>query len=193
MAGETLRTIAEVLASFPDNSSRLITPLDARDMIVTEAVNVGYLEPMTLPFTIPVVADTPVSINQAMPDFEFVGNFWRVDGNRAFVENYTTYTPPIIVNPGTFRSSAFNLSMNVQKIGTGTDTYRIEWFKNGTPFGNPLIFDVDDVDPFYVAVRADDLTDISLSDVFDVRVTGVGTGDDLQVNQLQMRATGAPT
>ena len=192
MAGETLLTLADVLASFPDNDQKLITPLDARNMIITEAVNVGYLESDTLPFTIPVVAGTPVSINQSIPTPNFVGNFWRIDANIAFVENYSTYTPPITVNPGTFRISAFRASMNLQKIGTGSDTYQFQWYVDGVPFGNAGEITIDDNDPFYVAISADALADMSLSQAFDVRVTGVGTGDDLQVNQLLLRATGAP-
>ena len=192
MAGETLRTIAEVLAAFPDNTQRLITPLDARDMIITEAINVGYLESDTTPFTIPIVAGTPVSVNASIPTPNFIGNFWRIDGNNAFVENYTTYTTPIIVNPGTVRICAFRASMQVQKIGTGSDVYEFQWFADGVPFGNPGQITVDDTDPFYIATSSDALVDVSLSQAFDLRVTGIGTGDDLQVNTVLLRASGAP-
>jgi len=53
--------------------------------------------------------------------------------------------------------------------------------------------EIDNNDPFWVGVTADDLTDISLADTFTVQVTGLGTGDDLQLNEALFRATGAPT
>jgi len=191
MAGETLWTIDEMLAAFPDNTQNLITPLASRSMIVSEAVNVGYLDDTALPLTIPVVAGTPVDIMGALTAPAFIGNFWRIDGNNHFTENYTPRG--VTVNPDTIRISSFRAQMQMTKIGTGADSYRFQWYKSGVPFGEEWDIEIDNNDPFWVGVTADDLTDISLADTFTVQVTGLGTGDDLQLNEALFRATGAPT
>lgn len=190
MAGETLLNVDEMLASYPDNTQRLITPLAGRNVIVSEALNVGYVTGTALPITLPITAGVPVDILAALTAPSFIGNFWRIDGNNHFVENYTPRG--ITVNPGTLRISSFRAQMQYQKVGTGADTYLFQWYKSGVPIGEEWSIDIDNTDPFWVFATTDDLTDISLADTFTVQVTGVGTGDDLTLNEATFRATGAP-
>ena len=190
MAGETLRTVAQMLAAFPDNTQGLISPLDARDMIVSEAVNVGFLNLDNGPSTIPITVQNEwVSMNANISPTAFASNFWKVDGNNAFTQSYTDQG--ITVQSGTFRLTTFAVGGLVSKVGGGTNLYEIALFTNGVQASPPFVF-ASTATPEYFRIQITELPDYSLSEVYDMRVRCIDGTSDLVFDEWRMQAQGFP-
>ena len=186
MAGESLLTLAEVLASLPDNNSNLIQPLDHRNDVIALTNDLGFLEEND-PFTIPILDGTFVSINPLLPTPIQVSNFWALDGTNAQFVDYGAIT----INPGHQRLLNLVCSLFVQKVGGGTASYTFQFFVAGAPVSREI--DVADIGPFQqVAFGEEILFDYSLGVAapVTVRVRGDGTTDGLEVEDFSMKLTG---
>ena len=191
MAGETLRTVNQMLANWPDNTQGLISPLDGRDMIVSEAVGVGFLLLDNGPVTVPIPAqDVWVQINSLITPIQFAGNFWQLDGNQAFTESYTAQG--ITVPPGTERLTTFDVGMLVSKVGGGTNTYEFSLFADGVNTATTGYVDVFTADPEYVTITTSRLPDYSLAETFDARVRCLDGTADLTLDEFRFAVQSVP-
>ena len=125
MAGETLKTAAELLADFPDNTAGLIEAIDARNFVVGATPGVGALEddPLQTPFTIPLVAGVPVSVPAQLVLPLFIGNYWALDGNNAMIPSYDA--AGIFVPPAHVRLVQGLITLRAAKTTGGTEQYLI--------------------------------------------------------------------
>ena len=186
MAGETLRTGAELLALFPDNTAGLIDAVQSRDLIVSTAVALGFLEDTVPSFSVSVIDGSPVSINALVtPTGGGALLFWALDGNQAFLADYGA----IVVPPGLERLVAINTTMVLRKQGGASASYSFQYFEAGVPIGVPETIDLDSTDDESMAVLEELVYDVDVGAPLDLRVTGVGTGDDIDVNDFRQTVT----
>lgn len=185
MAGETLRTAAELLDLFPDNVSGLIQAVDDRDFIVSVTTAVGFVEedPTGLPFNIPIVNGVPVSILPLLTIPTFHGNFWKLDGNNELIPSYTDFG--ITVPPGDIRLVNGTVILYVQKAGGGTDSYTFQGTAGGIGVGYPQTVVLGTV-PTVVILNGTRPYDVSLGEPIGVEVTGEGTSDDLSCSGIRV-------
>lgn len=184
MAGETLLTLAEVLASLPDNNSNLIQPLDHRNEAIALTNDVGFVEEDDA-FVIPIIDGTFVSINPLMPTPTTVGNFWITDGNNALIPSFGTIT----INPGHQRLLDLTCHIEAAKQGGASTSYTFQFFVGASPAGREINIDLD---PSTEALTLSEevLYDYSVADPVTIRVRGDGTGDDLDVADMDMKVVG---
>ena len=190
MAGETLRTVAQMLAAFPDNTQGLISPLDGRDMIVSEAVNIGFLDLDNGSYTLPITVQNEwVSINANITPTAFASNFWKVDGNNAFSQSYTDQG--ITVQSGTQRLTTFSMGAALSKVGGGTNLYEFALFTDGVQSSSAYNHTATAATE-YLTFSTSDLPDYSLNEVYDMRVRCIDGTSDLVFDEWRMRAQGFP-
>ena len=190
MAGETLRTVQQMLAAFPDNTQGLISPLDARDMIVSEAVNIGFLDLDNGSYTLPIAVQNEwVSINANITPTAFAANFWKVDGNNAFTQSYTDQG--ITVQGGTQRLTTFAMGAALSKVGGGTNLYEFALFTDGVQSSSAYNHTAT-ATTAYLTFQTTDLPDYSLNEVYDMRVRCVDGTADLVFDEWRMRVQGFP-
>ena len=190
MAGETLLSIAEMLASAEDNTQGLITPLDLRNIIVSNASDIGYLSlTQGNPVTVPIDTGVWTSINPLITPSTTAGNAWKLDANQAF--SYSYVDDGIAVNPGTLRLAVFTVEMTAAKIGQGEEQYELALFADGVQEGNSLGFTLfTDPETFAVAGSAARVLDVSTPAVYDARITS-DQPDDVILTSFTMRVNGA--
>jgi len=121
MAGETLRTAAELLDGFPDNTSGLIEAVDSRDFVVSAAPGIGALEddPIQTPYTIPLVAGVPVAVPETLVLPLFAGNYFALDADNAMIPDYGS----IIIPPAHVRFVTGLITLRAAKTTGGSETY----------------------------------------------------------------------
>lgn len=186
MAGETLLTLAEVLASLPDNATQLIAPLAHRNQTIALVNDVGFVEEDS-PFTIPIVDGVFVGINILLPTPEFVGNFWISDGNNALIPEFGAVT----INPGHTRLLDMVVHLEVTRDGAGLEEqFTFQFFQGGSPVGREVSAGLDDEAQF-VNVNEEILYDYSVAAPMTIQVRGDGTGSDLDVSDFSMKVIGA--
>ena len=184
MAGETLLTFAEMLAALPDNSAQLIAPVNMRDVVIANANDIAFLSDSD-PFTLPITAGVPVSVLGALPTPDLITNRYVLDGNQQLVADWGAVT----VNPGTTRILRLQAQMWGNKEGTQTDTYEFSITVGGTQAGRTVNVELG-VQPIGIGLTVDVLYDHSLALPIDLTVTGIGTGDDLNIEDFSFAAIG---
>jgi hypothetical protein len=189
MAGETLREAADLLGLFPDNTGGLIDAVDSRDFIVSAVVSVGFLEddPAQTPYTIPLTDGVPQDFLSTLVAPLFLGNFWKLDGNNAFIPSYTDFG--VTVPPALQRLVTGTVLLNVQKIGGGTADYVFQGTEAGVLTGDPITRTIGTT-PQGISLGGTRLYDISLGGAISFDVTPVGHSDDLQVNDVRIAVEG---
>ncbi len=187
MAGEVLRTAAELLADLPDNTSQLIQPVNNRNMVVGLATDFGVLEEDN-PFTIPVIDGTPVSINAVLPAPTFEGRPWQLDGSQAMFADWSTIG--VAVLGPIDRLMDLRAYIVLEKAGGGVGDYDFQFFTGGIPLANVITLEIGAAQE-QITIFADATYDHFLELSVDLRVTGDGTGDDLDVTEFSMRLIGA--
>lgn len=189
MAGETLREAAGLLGLFPDNVSGEIDAVDSRDFIVSSVVAVGFIEedPLTVPYTIPMTDGVPVDFLSTLTTPLFAGNFWKLDGNNAFIPSYTDFG--VTVPPGLQRLVSGDVIMQLQKVGGGTGVYEFQGTEGGVFTGEPVQRTISAVAEVFV-FSGTRLYDVSVAGPISLSITPVGTSDDLQVNQTRVSLQG---
>lgn len=123
MAGETLKTSAELLADFPESTAGLIEAINSRNFVIGATPGIGALEddPLQTPFTIPLVAGVPVDVPAQLVLPLFVGNYWALDGNAAMVPSYDA--AGIFVPPAHARLVQGLITLRAAKTTGGSETY----------------------------------------------------------------------
>lgn len=184
MAGETLRSGAELLALFPDNTSGLIDAVQSRDFIVSSAVAVGFLEDGP-GFTVTIVDGVSESINAgvtpATPGLEL---FWTPDGNLAWVPDYAA----VVLPPGISRLATITTVMLIAKQGGGNSVYRFQYFEGGAAIGHIADVTLEPTDQL-VTITETFLYDVEAGAPLELRVTGIATGDDLDMLDFRQTIT----
>lgn len=183
MAGETLRDAAGLLAIFPDNTSGLIQAVHSRDFIVSGVNGIGFMEddPADTPVTVPMVDGVPTDLLSQFTAPQFVGNFWQLDGNNAFIPDY----PGVTIPPGTQRLVGGTLLIIVQKAGGGTADYEFQGTEGGITTGNPQVRTIGATESIEV-FSGTRLYDVSIGGPISVDITPLGTSDDLIVSDLRV-------
>lgn len=184
---ETLRTLNELLALFPDNTSGLIDAEASRDLIVSVAASQGFLEDDQATFALPITDGVFVPVNpEANPGVGSAFNRWQLDANNAMIPDYGT----TVVNPGHTRLVPVASGLLVEKIGGGTETYDFEVFEGGVPTGIPIRREIQANIETAVLVTETFVYDVAQGLPIDIRVSGIGTGDDLVVHDFRQRVSG---
>ena len=185
MAGETLLTLAQLLASLPDNVTQLIKPLDHRNQTIALVNDVGFIEDDDS-FTVGITDGVFTPINILLPTPDTVGNFWTSDGNNALIPNFGTIT----INPGHERLLDLNAHLELAKTGGGTANYTFQFFVGGSFVGREINVAIG-ADTESLSVSEEILYDYSVSGPVDLRVRGDGTVDDLNVDDFSLKVMGA--
>jgi hypothetical protein len=185
VAGETLREANELLANFPDNTSGLIEAVHSRDFVVSATPAVGFLEddPAQVPYTIPMADGVPVDLLSTLVAPLFVGNFWKLDGNNAFVPSYTDLG--VTVPPGLDRLVKGSVFLNCQKLGGGTALYTLQGTEDGVLTGEPVTREIGTT-PELQVFSGTRLYLVDLAGAISIVITPVGHSDDLQINDLRV-------
>ena len=175
MAGESLRTVSELLALFPDNTSGLITALASREQTVSMAPAIGVLEsdPVQTPFAIPLVAGVPVAVPAQLVLPLFRGNYWQLDGNNAMEPSYAA--EGITVPPGHLRFVDGLITMQAAKATGGTEVYSFagtQGIATGDEFQVTLTGD-----PSSFTMQGGRVYDVSLGEPVSFTVESAGGAD----------------
>ena len=184
---EVLRTAAELLADLPDNTSQLIQPVNNRNMVVGLATDIGVLEEET-PFSIPIIDGTPVIINPLLPAPTFDGRPWVLDGGQAMFADWAAIGVSVLGPLD--RLIDLRAYVVLLKQGGGVGTYDFQFFTGGIPLAQPITLEIG-ITQEQITLFSDDLYDHFTALPVDLRVTGVGTSDDLDVTEFSMRLIGA--
>ena len=187
MAGETLRTGTELLASFPDNQAGLIDAVQARDFVISAVNGLVFIEddPLDVPYTLPMTDGVPVDFLASYPGAPLESsNFYTLDGNNQIIPNYVGLG--INVPAGIIRVHAGSVILSCQKTGGGTADYQFQGTQGGTFTGEPLLRTIGTTATTLV-FSGDRLYDVSLAQPVDFAITPIGHSDDLIINDFRIK------
>lgn len=184
MAGEELLSVADALAGLPDNLSGLIEAVDSRNAVLSAAPGIAS-QVSTAVFIVPIVADTPVSINASMGTHDFLANFFIEDGNNSLVSEYPA---GVTIAPDLIRLAGIVSVLDVRKAGGGTSVYSFQPYVGGIPLDTPQVITLDATEvnlilSFELGFRP------FAAEPMEIRATGVGHSDDIDVVDFRMRVT----
>ncbi len=180
----TFRYGEENLAAAPDNTSGLIDAVHLRDLIVSNRSGaVQILE--TTPFTIPITSGVPVSINPLLPAPTVAAVLWSADGNNRAFPNYANAIPSATIPVGYVKFAQILFSFNGAKTGGGTDQYLFQVDLDGVPQGTGITVTYGTTPEFTTLVLNSTVV-IADEPLVGLTVTGVGTGDDIDINAFEM-------
>ena len=180
MAGETLKTISELLNAFPDNLSGWIEAVESRDLILSMAPAVGFLSEAVPPFTVGIVAQgVPVSINAAIPAPNIDSNFWQLDGNNSWIPDYPA---GVIIPPAYERLSTLQSWLVASRDAAGIgENYSFQWNVGAALVGAPLVVNLDQA-PVSVVMPEEILYDVSVGDPIGLTVANLDSTTDLLID-----------
>jgi len=185
---QTLRYVNELLASAPDNTSGLISAEALRDFMVSIVEGKGLLE-ATTNVTIPIVADTWVSINPLLVGVVHTETYWSVDGNNYMFPNHSG---SVVTNvPAGYSKFGQMMSiLELTKPSGGSDSYEVQFTLNGTGVGEPESIDFSAAGTDTTTVLHPLLIDVSVpTDLYGIQIRGVGTGADLTLGYFTMQVS----
>lgn len=186
MAGESLKTAAQLLAAFPDNQAGLIESVDDRDFIISSSLAVGFIEPIDVPLVLPMTDGVPVDLLSSFTQPGFNGNFWALDGNNHFVPDYANQG--INVPAGVTRLLDSSWVMVLSKAGGGTATYTFQLTANAVPVGASTDRVITTTPTAYVFGSVG-LYDVAGGAALSAIVTPVGNSDDLTITDMRSAVT----
>ena len=184
MAGETLKTAAELLADYADNQAGLILPLNVRNHLIADGNDIGFVADSG-PFVGTTTA-TYQSILGLMPSPTFAGRFWELAPGNLLRCDFA----PVLVEPGTQRLYQSRMLGVVQKGAVQADVYEFAIFEDGVQVSldYPVTLEQDAATTvFAVASR---LYEPGNNPELDVRWRGVGTLDALTFDSVSFTVTG---
>ena len=181
---ETLRSLDELIASFPDNSTGLITAVTQRDHVVSTTDGFGYLADAT-DVIIPIVDGVPVAVNPLLVAPISTTQLWVFDGNNLGVNNYGAVAD-LTIPPGYSKLVSLLAVLSVEKLAAGADNYSIQFARDGVGFGLDAFFTFAAAGAQVLTIVTSDVTDISTIETYGVQLTGQGTADDLTVHSFEM-------
>jgi hypothetical protein len=184
MAGETLRTGTQLLAETPDNTAGLIDAVNLRNTIVSEAAGIAFLEDDNATFPITIIDGVWVDINASItPAPQLASNFaFQFDSNNAILPDYSGITVPA----GVQRLTQITTFILAVKAGGGTASYDYQHFLGGAPVGNPLRIEHTAVQQL-VTGTTEILYEPALGQTISARIMGVGTADQITINDMRQR------
>ena len=191
MAGETLLSIAQLIANTPDNTTGQIDALDLRNILVSLANGVGGLEAQDN-FSVPIDAGVWVSLNDiavnGAGNADVVSNNgWKQDANGAWIPDYTG----VNLTPGVLRLVTIATSGDLDKQGGGSDTYEFQYFVGGIGVGRLGSTEYDGDAQTYGSKTETFVYEPALGLSIDLRVRGVGTNDDLLFTSFRQEIVSA--
>lgn len=190
MAGETLLTQAQLLASYPDNTVGAITALTGRNQIISEAVGIGFLK-NTAEFVVPI--DTPdqwETIQNLIVNPEVAVNAaWILNANNFWVPDYAG----VILPAGVERLVSLNTEMVATTDSNSAKEYQFQYFINGVPYGLPTSITFDDDDEYQLAVSTAFTYEVATKFPIDLRVSEDVGANDLQVIDFRQTIYGILT
>ena len=184
---ETLKYGEELLASFPDNQTGLITAEHMRNAVVS-AVSGGLKITERDSFTAPMDSGVVTLINPLLPSPDVHGTLWATDTNNRAFQNYAAIIPSLTIPAGYVKLVNFQFMFGLNKIGSGTDTYLFQLDMDGAPVGAGIIYDIT-TDPQYMAANVMVPVEYDTPHLFGLAITPQGTGDDLSFEAFHMVIT----
>jgi len=185
---QSFKNVTELLAGFPDNVTGLISAENVRDFLVSIVEGKGLLE-ATDNVTLPIVADTWISINPLLLNAAHTETFWAFDGNNYAFSNHSNFASTT-VPPGHQRFGQFMSILELTKSAGGSDEYSVQFTKNGAGIGEPESVEFNEAGTDTTTVLHPLLVDISLStDLYGVQIMGIGTGVDLELGYFTMQVS----
>ena len=156
-----------------------------RDFVASFINGRGFLSDET-PINLPILDGTPTSVNPLLlSPIATTTGLWIFDGNNFGLQNYAAI-PDVIIPAGYQKLMSLVSVLDVTKSAGGADSYLMQHTKNGAPLGQAESVQFTAAGTQTVTLLATDLTDLSLSDLYGVQVTGAGTTDDLTLNYFTM-------
>jgi hypothetical protein len=178
----------EVLAGYPDNTAGLITPLNARNHVVSTIRGVGFLDSATT-ITLPVLNGTGTLINPLLLDAAFTqATLWTFDGNNFAISNYGSLTD-VTIPAGFTKLVQLVAVLSLEKTGGGSDSYQFQFTRNGVGVGLAEDVPWSSAGTQVVTTLYTTLYDISTQDTIGVQVIGVGTTTSLQLHNFEMNTS----
>lgn len=157
MAGETLRTASQLLVEFPDNTAGLIDAVNSRNFIVSATVAVAFLEDAVVdtPYTMPMADGVPTPFLPTYPAVpDFVGNFWKLDGNNQILPSYTDQG--VTVPAGVFRLVSGGVILEARSVTPAIEPLTALWNYTIDVAGNPGNGEIFHNDPAIMRVNKQD-------------------------------------
>ena len=175
----------EVLAGYPDNTAGLITPLNARNHVVSTIRGVGFLDSPTT-ITLPILNGSGTIINQLLLDAVATqATLWTFDGNNFAISNYAAIQD-VTVPAGYTKLMHAVAVLSLEKLAGGADQYQFQFTRNGVGVGlaEDVVWTASGAQ--VVTTLYTTLYDISTQDTIGVQVIGVGTTDSLELHNFEM-------
>lgn len=146
---DTLLSFVSAMNGIPDNTSKLISPQDARQawLSITRDRGSANYDGVGAPLTIPLVQnvwqDVPQGILAAGGGMEegVLPLFWRMDANGHLAYDYTADWPTTIVPPGYERHVGIVAELEVQ-LASASDVYEFAVSIDGVQI--PPVFSLDE-------------------------------------------------
>jgi len=186
---QTLTYLDDVIASFPDNTAALITPVQMRDFTVSMAIGGAFVEDTT-PVTIPVVSGTAVAMNPLLTAATATEFLWSVDGNNFMFPDYAASLAGTVVPAGYEKVVTFVSSLVLSRSGGGTTNYDFQFGRSPSDLiGLPT--SVEWTAAYALNVTVINTLSVDVSDVlttYGVYVTGVGTGTNLTLESFEFNS-----
>ena len=154
-----------------------------RDMIVSSrSGGVNITEEAT--FSITITDGVPVLVNPLLPSPEVGGVLWVADANNRAIPNYAAAIPDLIIPTDYSKFVQIFWTLGVNKIGPGEDSYLFQAEVDGIPVGAGLTITLSTA-PQTISFLANLTVKIDTTSAIGLAVTGIGTGDDLEVSAFE--------
>lgn len=186
---DTLLGFVQAMNGIPDNTSKLISPQDARQawLSLTPDRGVAVIDPAVLPVTIPLVAnvwtDLPTAIiaNGGGMNQGALPLFWRMDGNGHLGYDYLADWPTTVVPPGYFRQVIVTVVIEVA-LANSTNLYEFAVTQAGVQLAPFLgIDEAQNQDENLVNIVTATSAEVDLQERFSVSVRNVDAANGLDV------------
>ncbi len=185
---QTFKTVTELGAGFPDNTTGLISAENVRDFLVSIVDGKGLLE-VTDNVVLPVTSGVWTSINPLLTNAVHSETYWAFDGNNFVFANHSNVADTT-VPPGHKRLAQLMSILELTKSSGGADNYSIQFTLNGLGIGQAESVEFSESGTNTVTLLHPSFVDISLpSDLYGIQIRGDGTSDDLTLGYFTMQIT----
>ena len=182
---QTFRSLTELEASFPDNTTGIISAESIRDLVISIVEGKGLLE-ATTNITLPITDGAWTLINPLLQGVVSTSTFWGIDGNNFLFPNQSN-AANTIVPAGHKRLAQFLSILELEKTGGGADNYAVQFTLNGVGIGEPESVEFPEAGIQTVTLLHPSIVDISIpTDLYGVQIEGVGTAEDLTLGYFSM-------
>lgn len=194
---DTLLTFTEAMNGLPDNNTRLIDPADVRGahLSLLQDYGANYGDPAQAPWVVPIPAqdtwvDIPIAIGGAAAMVPGGNLFWRQDGNGHLKYDYLADWPTTVVPAGYTRTVRL---LGVVTIDPGNVTWEFAFTIAGViQLPTYVVDSASTTDALSVSIVSGDPIDVSVAPPVSMSVRNLTNDDDLPLQLVSMRTTGAP-